>query len=165
MPSPPQDEEEAGKEQEEFKLRIAWQYRRYIQAQAGPPGGTVPHYGGLGASSGGAGRVGAVTAAAGSSGGASSGSGAARKPVGLRDWCHRFDLLKPIGEEGLQQCKAELVDCSNSANGSSGGSEGGGQGSAPSSGAASSGGGTQTLLAAAAQFVAALAAAQPQLPG
>lgn len=146
-----QDEEE-GKEQEEFKLRIAWQYRRYIKT--GQPGGATSAGGsGLGmgssgsaGSSGSSSRAAAVSPAKGSSAGA-----APRRPVGLRDWCHQFDLLRSAGAEGLQQCRAQLVDCSSAASSSSdcsGGSRPAYEGS------------TGRLLGAAADFVQALQAPQ-----
>lgn len=142
-------EEEEGKDQDEFKLRIAWQYRRYIktgQAGAAPAGGSGL---GMGGSSGGSsGAAGGRAATNASCPGRSSASGSApRRPVGLRDWCHQFDLLKSAGEEGLQQCRAQLVDCSGTASSSGGGD-------------ASTGGGgdssTGRLLGAAADFVQSL---------
>lgn len=144
----PQDEEE-GKNQDEFKLRIAWQYRRYIktgQSGASPAGGSGL---GMGGSSGGSsGAAGARAATTASSPGRSGASGSApRRPVGLRDWCHQFDLLKSAGEEGLQQCRAQLVDCSGTA-----GSSGGGDASTGGGGDSSMG----RLLGAAANFVQSL---------
>lgn len=148
-----QDEEE-GKDQEEFKLRIAWQYRRYIKT--GQPGGTASAGGsslGMGSSGSGSGGGGAASsraAAAASSPSRSSSAGAAapRRPVGLRDWCHQFDLLKPAGEEGLQQCRAQLVDCSSSASSSS------------SSDGSTGGDSNGRLLGAAADFVQSLQGSQ-----
>ncbi len=150
---PLQDEEEG--QEEEFKLRIAWQYRRYIKtdqaASAGPAGTLMP-----GSSNGGSGGLGAsrappVAGSMGSSAGrVSSGgsSGRGRKPAGLKDWCHQFDLLKPAGEEGLALCRAELVECSPAAEKSGSGSSGGS-------------GSMQRLLSSAASFVAALAPPPP----
>ncbi|KAL4434654.1 hypothetical protein ABPG77_002777 [Micractinium sp. CCAP 211/92] len=147
------DEEEG--QEEEFKLRIAWQYRRYIKtdqaASAGPAGTLMP-----GSSNGGSGglrasRAPPVAGSMGSSAGrVSSGgsSGRGRKPAGLKDWCHQFDLLKPAGEEGLALCRAELVECSPAAENSGSGSSGGS-------------GSMQRLLSSAASFVAALAPPPP----
>ena len=149
-----QDEDEGGKEQEQYKLRIAWQYRRYIQGgPAGAPAATrapgslaSSSSGGVGSSRG---QAGAHAPAGASRSG--SGSGTPRRPAGLRDWCHRFDLLKAAGEEGLQQCRAELVDCSG----------GGSSSSSSGDGSSGGGGGIPRLLSAAAAFVQSLAPPQP----
>lgn len=149
-----QDEEEGGKEQEDFKLRIAWQYRRYIKTASSRAGsipaslspGSSP---GLGSTVGG--RSGGGQAAVSSGGPSSSGSSggaASRKPAGLRDWCHRFDLLRSAGEEGLSQCQAQLLDC-------------GSRRVEQPSGGASVSSGTQYLLSQAAAFVQSLAPQQP----
>ena len=114
-PAPGMQDEEGG---EEVKLRIAWQYRRYLQGGAGSaPGGL----GGMAARSApGAGSSSAGSSGGGGGGGAAAGSSAPRKPAGLRDWCHQFDLLKSAGAEGLAGCRAELVDCSAGSGGDSG---------------------------------------------
>lgn len=143
-----QDEDE-GKEQEEFKLRIAWQYRRYIKT--GQPGGATSAGGsglGMGSSGSSSSRAAAASPAKGSSAGA-----VPRRPVGLRDWCHQFDLLRSAGAEGLQQCRAQLVDCSSAASSCS--DSRGGSGSGPACE-----GSTGRLLGAAADFVQALQAPQ-----
>jgi elongator complex protein 4 len=149
-----QDEVEGGKEREDFKLRIAWQYRRYIQGgsrvatQPTPTPGRSG--GGRSRASGGEAQGPAASLAGGSSssGSRSSGSGSGAKKAGSwRDWCHRFDLLRPASDEGLAGCRAELLDC--------------GSGStAPGDAAASCS--TQRLLRGAAAFVQSLAQQQQQ---
>lgn len=152
-------EEEEGKEGDEGGLRIAWQYRRYLKT-GGPVGGP-PAVGQLASSRGGGSTAsgassssssGSSRGAAGGSSSSGGGSGSApRRSVGLRDWCHQFDLLKGLGEEGLQQCRAELADCSS-------GSEGGGA-------AGAAGGSTQRLVSVAAAFVRSLAPPEEQQQG
>ncbi|KAI3429336.1 hypothetical protein D9Q98_005431 [Chlorella vulgaris] len=148
------DEEEGGKEQEDFKLRIAWQYRRYIKTASSRAGsipvslspGSSP---GLGSTVGGRSGGGqAAVSSGGPSSSSSSGGAASRKPAGLRDWCHRFDLLRSAGEEGLLQCQAQLLDC-------------GSRRVEQPSGDASVSSGTQYLLSQAAAFVQSLAPQQP----
>jgi elongator complex protein 4 len=126
------EEEEGGREQDAFKLRIAWQYRRYIKT--GQQHGVLGSLGGL---------TGSGSSASGSGSGSKGGSSGARKPAGLKDWCHQFDLLKVAGEEGLQQCRAELADCSCSS----------GAEAAEGSSSSSS---TQRLVSSAAAFVQSL---------
>lgn len=153
-----QDEEGGGNDQDEFKLRIAWQYRRYIRSGTGQPDGSMGtaaaaatrRAGRANCSSSGSGVGMRSRGGAGSSGG--DGSGAPRRPVGMRDWCSQFDLLKPVGEEGLQQCRAELADCSSSGN------------SSVDASFVAAASGTQRLLGAAAAFVQSLAPPQQEQP-
>ena len=97
------EQRQRGEGGEEVKLRIAWQYRRYIKASQQRDGGGR---GGRGGGGGAAASRGA--AAVGGSGGPAPqesrqpGSRAGGAAGGLKDWCHRFDLTRGLGEEGLQ---------------------------------------------------------------
>ncbi|EIE24544.1 hypothetical protein COCSUDRAFT_40910 [Coccomyxa subellipsoidea C-169] len=98
------EDREPGKE-EDPKLRIAWQYRRYIQRQqdrAEQPGPPVAPRKGVGDVSG---KHPDLTSPSGSTAGGSSGSKATAKSKsssGMRDWCHQFDLSRPMDASALQ---------------------------------------------------------------
>ena len=111
----PEAEQDAG-----GGLRIAWQYRKYIQtqqrqAEAGSGSGR--------ALAGARAARPSVSASAGSSGGAAapaakqasnaftrSGSGAAAAGL-ARAWCHQYDLGKPAGAEAIASSSLECSEC------------------------------------------------------
>lgn len=112
-----QREEADGNEKEgEYTLRIAWQYRRYLQATGSSTRSAALR------------DAAASTAAAG--GGSSSprvqggapeaaitAAGSAKKsvriaapepgaaPGRLKDWAHQFDLTRGLGKEGVAKCR------------------------------------------------------------
>ncbi|GIL42558.1 hypothetical protein Vafri_522 [Volvox africanus] len=83
-------EDDGGKEQPE--LRIAWQYKKYIKddppVQAGGTSRPVPRS-------------------------SSSSSTARTVAAGVgREWCHSYDLTRPMGEEALGASSLDVVRCS-----------------------------------------------------
>ncbi|KAK9909878.1 hypothetical protein WJX75_008871 [Coccomyxa subellipsoidea] len=107
------DDKEPGK-QEDPKLRIAWQYRRYIQRQQdradapGPP--VAPTFRRKGAGDSPSTQP-DTTPPSGSAAAGLTANHATSKPKsssGMRDWCHQFDLTRPMEAPTLQ---ASHLDC------------------------------------------------------
>ncbi|BDA42805.1 Elongator complex protein 4 [Coccomyxa sp. Obi] len=109
-----QDDQEPGK-QEDPKLRIAWQYRRYIKRQhdasdqQGPPPTTPLRRRGVPDVPSNAADV--TSPSTSTSMGVSAGGQTTMKPKsssGMRDWSHQFDLTRPMDESHLQ---TNLLTC------------------------------------------------------
>ncbi|DBA85372.1 TPA: hypothetical protein ACH3X2_006051 [Trebouxia sp. C0005] len=89
----PKDDRDSKQETEEVQLRIAWQYRRYIKSK----------------------QKAAAAVSSSSSSRSASGSQNSRKAKsggsalgGVREWCHNFDLTKPIP---VQDIDTPRMDC------------------------------------------------------
>lgn len=81
-------------------LKIAWQYRKYIQNQHRTESGTQQQ----------ADRV--ARSSSSSSSRSSSAAGAAAIAAGVgREWCHQFDLTKGVTPEAVQASKLQLSCC------------------------------------------------------
>ena len=83
---------EEGDDESQAELRIAWQYRKYIQQQAAASSAAAPS-GSTKIGSSGDGTPGAKAAA-----GPSKHGGAVEAGIG-RAWCRSYDLTKSMGEE------------------------------------------------------------------
>ena len=85
-----EEDGEEGDDESQAELRIAWQYRKYIQQQAAASSTAAPSGGPkIGSSSGGGSKAMAVPSKHG---------GAVEAGIG-RAWCRSYDLTKSMGEE------------------------------------------------------------------
>eukprot|EP00887_Chlorella_sp_A99_P003209 scaffold9.g3209.t1 len=118
LPGRPEREEEeeerrrAAAGSEQVELRIAWQYRRYMKGASQGPQAQQDQQrqrrdGVAGAAGMGPAAVQPRQGQAGRQPARPRGAAA-----GLRGWCHKFDLTRGTGEEGLQACHARLAQCS-----------------------------------------------------
>lgn len=89
----PKDDKDGKQETEEVQLRIAWQYRRYIKSK----------------------QKAAAAISSSTSSRSAAGSQSSRKAKsgssalgGVREWCHNFDLTKPIPVQDIVTSK---IDC------------------------------------------------------
>ena len=87
-----EEDGEEGDDESQAELRIAWQYRKYIQQQAAASSAAAPS-GSTKIGSSGDGTPGAKAAA-----GPSKHGGAVEAGIG-RAWCRSYDLTKSMGEE------------------------------------------------------------------
>ncbi|KAL0050026.1 hypothetical protein WJX82_003004 [Trebouxia sp. C0006] len=93
----PKDDKDSKQETEEVQLRIAWQYRRYIKSK----------------------QKAAAAISSSSSSRSAGGSQSSRKAKsgssalgGVREWCHNFDLTKPISVQDITTSRMECPEFS-----------------------------------------------------
>eukprot|EP00198_Chlamydomonas_reinhardtii_P003950 XP_001693286.1 predicted protein [Chlamydomonas reinhardtii] len=98
--------DDAAAEKEQPELRIAWQYRKYIkdepqqQPQRAQSAASMSGRSGASAST----TTGAKSSFARAGAAVAAGVG--------REWCHSYDLTRPIGEEALRGAALEVAECS-----------------------------------------------------
>ncbi|PNH07113.1 hypothetical protein TSOC_006445 [Tetrabaena socialis] len=88
-----------GKGEEPTELRIAWQYKKYIRQGEQPAAGA-------------SGRAAPPAAEPSSAASSFKRAGAAVAAGVGREWCHTFDLTRPMGREALADRPLECIECS-----------------------------------------------------
>jgi hypothetical protein len=102
-----------GEDAEQYTLRIAWQYRRYLKP-AGSSARTAARHASASLATSPPQGQGMGSRVAGAGGGEEGGGRKVRIAAPatgaysgrLKDWCHEFDLARGLGEEALTKCRA-----------------------------------------------------------
>ncbi|EFJ41703.1 hypothetical protein VOLCADRAFT_98299 [Volvox carteri f. nagariensis] len=101
---------DSSKDKEQPELRIAWQYKKYIKDEQQPVQSSYSTRGSMASSSSSSAASTAKSLSSTSPSSSSSATRAVAAGVG-REWCHSFDLTRPLGAEALKDALLDVVHC------------------------------------------------------